>query len=301
MGKTWQNWLAKRFKFLNKKQLLQRDILIFIDKQGCLYVVLIGITFVAGINYANNLILGFCFLISAVLCISFYLTFKQLHGLTLELVPREIGQVGQSVHLNFYFQQEKLQPRYLYIKTNDQCYQVYFSSLKHQLSIPFYPEKRGQLIYPTVQLYSIYPLGLVRAWTYLYHQKMTWIAPRSVLTLAENKDHQQRFELDQDEFRELREYRLGDTLQAVSWKQVARGQGLYIKVFEQYQHEHHIDIDYEKMRSSVHEEKLELMMGLVEQCEQQQCAYRLYLPQTTLALGLGDEQLLKAKQLLAQA
>jgi hypothetical protein len=42
------------------------------------------ITFIAGINYANNLILGFCFLISAILCISFYLTFKQLHGFKIE-------------------------------------------------------------------------------------------------------------------------------------------------------------------------------------------------------------------------
>src|SRR5690554_7540209 len=80
----WQHWLEKRFQFQQKKRLTQKDVLVFIYQQGYLYLVLILITFVAGINYANNLILGFCFLISAILCISFYLTFKQLHGLQLD-------------------------------------------------------------------------------------------------------------------------------------------------------------------------------------------------------------------------
>ena len=43
------------------------------------------------------------------------------------------------------------------------------------------------------------------------------------------------------------------------------------------------------------------MMGLIEQCEQQQFAYALHLPQVELPQGAGEEQLRKAKQLLAQA
>ena len=66
-----RQWMAKRFSLTSSKKLKQRDILIFIYQQGYLYLVLILITFIAGINYANNLILGFCFLISALLCISF--------------------------------------------------------------------------------------------------------------------------------------------------------------------------------------------------------------------------------------
>ena len=90
-------------------------------------------------------------------------------------------------------------------------------------------------------------------------------------------------------------------MQAVYWKQFARGQGLYVKVFEQYQDEHSIEIHYAHMPSQSHEEKLEFVMGLVEQCEQQQCAYSLHLPQAELPQGAGEEQLRKAKQLLAQA
>ena len=55
------------------------------------------------------------------------------------------------------------------------------------------------------------------------------------------------------------------------------------------------------MPSTQHEEKLSLMMGLIEQCEQMQCAYAVFLPQAELAAGLGNSQLLQAKKLLAQA
>ena len=84
LKKYWQNWVNKRFKFEEFKQLTQKDILIFIYQQGYLFLILIFITFIAGVNYANNLILGFCFLISSILCISFYLTFKQLYVLKIK-------------------------------------------------------------------------------------------------------------------------------------------------------------------------------------------------------------------------
>jgi uncharacterized protein (DUF58 family) len=301
LDKTWQRWLAKRFQFSPQKQLSQKDVLVFIYQQGYLYLVLIFITFVAGVNYANNLILGFCFLISAVLCISFYLTFKQLHDLKIELIADDVGQVGHSLNLHLYFQQQQLRPRYLYIKAGNQLTKVYLNAQKQKFILPFYAEQRGKFDYPVIQVYSVYPFGLVRAWTYLYHQHSAWVAPKAEVFSTENKYHLNRFEPDMDEFRELRNYQSGDSLQAVSWKQFARGQGLYVKVFEQYQDEHSIEIHYAHMPSQSHEEKLEFVMGLVEQCEQQQCAYSLHLPQAELPQGAGEEQLRKAKQLLAQA
>lgn len=276
-------------------------MLVFIYQQGYLFLVLILITFIAGINYANNLILGFCFLIGAVLCISFYLTFKQLHALTIEVKSYEIGQVGQALHLGIYFCQEQKQARYLWIKVDKQLHKLYLSELKQTFHLSFSPEQRGKFHYPEIQIFSVYPFGLVRAWTYIYLQQESWIAPKSTVSAAENKNTHHRFEQDVDEFRELKDYREGEPLQAVSWKHAARGQGLYVKVFEQYQDQHFIEIHYDHMPSPSHEEKLSLIMGLVEQCEQLNCAYSIYLPNAQLPSGTGDKQLLQAKLLLAQA
>src|SRR5690606_34776624 len=166
LQKYWQNWVSRRFQFTQQKQLSQRDVLVFIYQQGYLYLVLIVITFIAGVNYANNLILGFCFLISAVLCISFYLTFKQLHGLTIELVADEVGQIGQAQQLLFYFHQPLVRARYLYIHVDQQQHKVLINQSKQHFTLSFYAEQRGKFEYPTIQIYALYRVVLVRAWTY---------------------------------------------------------------------------------------------------------------------------------------
>lgn len=301
MVAAWQNWLKKRFKFEQEKQLNQNDVLVFIYRQGYLFLVLILITFIAGVNYANNLILGFCFLISAVLCISFYLTFKQLHGLKIEVHGQDAGQVGSALHLDVYFHQPRRQPRYLWLKVDDQLHQLLLNQQKQSFRLSFLPAARGEFHYPAIQIYSVYPFGLVRAWTYLYLQTVSWIAPRSSSSLAENKNMHHRFEQDVDEFRELKTYREGESLQAVSWKHAARGQGLYLKVIEQYQDLHVLEIHYDHMPSQSHEEKLSLMMGLAEQCELLNCSYSMHLPNALLPSGTGENQLLQAKLLLAKA
>lgn len=301
LASAWQNWLSKRFKVDQEKQLKQSDVLVFIYQQGYLFLVLILITFIAGVNYANNLILGFCFLISAVLCVSFYLTFKQLHALKIEMRRYEVGQVGEALYLDLFFSQEQKQARYLWISVEGQLHQLQINELKQLFRLRFLPAERGQFNYPVIRIWSVYPFGLVRAWTYLYLQQVSWIAPKAAVSAAENKNMRPRFEQDVDEFRELKDYRDGESLQAVAWKHAARGQGLYVKVFEQYQDQRLIEIHYDHMPSPSHEEKLSLMMGLAEQCEQMHCTYSIFLPNAQLPSGTGEKQLMQAKLLLAQA
>lgn len=295
-----RQWLGQRFKFEHQKKLTQRDILIFIYQQGYIYLVLILITFIAGINYANNLILGFCFLISAILCISFYLTFKQLHQLDIEIVVPEVGRVADVLHIQIYFKQADLASRYLRVKVEDEVHQVLVSESEKSVVLTFRPEHRGLFSLPEIQVYSTYPLGLVRAWTYLYVQSKIWIAPQP-------RDFQQEHEVasdaglpDLDEYRDLKNYQLGDALQLVSWKQAARGQGLYIKQFENQVDLNIVTIDYAHMPSAQHEEKLQLMMGLVDQCERQHTPYILKINNILLEQGCGEQQYLDAKLMLAQ-
>lgn len=301
MKLLWKNWLARRFQYRQAKTLGQRDILIFVYRQGYLYLILILISFIAGINYANNLILSFCFLISAILVISFYVTFKQLHGLQLEIIADEVGQVGEPLLLHFYFKQSYRQPRFLYLAVGDQEHVIYLNQLQQHHYFTLLPEQRGRFQYPVIRLYSVYPFGLVRAWRYFFHELHSWVAPQPLWDRVESKTDQRSLSLEKDDFRELRRYQIGDALQAVSWKQVARGQGVFIKVFEQQQPPQQIEIDYAHIAAGSHEEKLQLMMGSVLHCEQLQLPYALQLPQQRLDSGVGSTQLQSAKRMLAQA
>lgn len=161
-------WIAKRFQVDSVKTLLQKDVLVFIYKQGFLYLILILITFIAGINYGNNLILGFCFLLSAILCISFYLTFKQLHDLKIEIVMPEVGQVNQPSIIRLMLKQQDKTVRYLRIESSQQEQMIFLNQVQQTVELPVLPQQRGLYEFGVIKVYSTYPLGLVRAWTYLY-------------------------------------------------------------------------------------------------------------------------------------
>ena len=296
-----QQWIAKRFQVDGTKTLLQKDVLVFIYKQGFLYLVLILITFIAGINYANNLILGFCFLISAILCISFYLTFKQLHVLKIDLIAAEVGQVDQPLILKLRLNQPSVMTRYLRIQWLQQEQLIYLDQQQHTLELAFFPKQRGLYKFGAMKIYSTYPLGLVRAWTYLYPKQKVWIAPKAYDWQKEHKNQPTNANDSLDEFKELRAFQQGDSYQNVAWKQVARGQGFFIKMFEAQANHQHLEIDYQKIPAQSHEEKLSFMMGLIEQCEQLGDDYALILPHARLESGQGQIQLLQAKLLLAQA
>lgn len=294
-------WIAKRFQVDSVKTLLQKDVLVFIYKQGFLYLVLILITFIAGINYGNNLILGFCFLLSAILCISFYLTFKQLHDLKIEIVMPEVGQVNQPSIIKLMLKQHDKTVRYLRIQSSQQEQMIYVNQVQQTVELPVLPQQRGLYEFGVIKVYSTYPLGLVRAWTYLYPKQKIWIAPKAHDWQKEHKNQPTSAHDSLDEFKELRAFREGDSYQNVAWKQVARGQGFFIKMFEAQANHQHLEIDYQQIPALGHEEKLSFMMGLVEQCEQLGDDYALILPHARLESGQGYSQLIQAKLLLAQA
>lgn len=294
-------WIAKRFQVDSVKTLLQKDVLVFIHKQGFLYLVLILITFIAGINYGNNLILGFCFLLSAILCISFYLTFKQLHDLKIEIVMPEVGQVNQPSIIRLMLKQQDKTVRYLRIQSSQQEQMIYVNQVQQIIELPVLPQQRGLYEFGVIKVYSTYPLGLVRAWTYLYPKQKIWIAPKAHDWQKEHKKQPTSAHDSLDEFKELRAFRQGDSYQNVAWKQVARGQGFFIKMFEAQVNHQHLEIDYQQIPVLGHEEKLSFMMGLVEQCEQLGDDYALILPHARLESGQGYSQLIQAKLLLAQA
>lgn len=294
-------WIAKRFQVDSVKTLLQKDVLVFIYKQGFLYLVLILITFIAGINYGNNLILGFCFLLSAILCISFYLTFKQLHDLKIEIVMPEVGQVHQPSIIKLMLKQHDKTVRYLRIQSSQQEQMIYVNQVQQTIELPVLPQQRGLYEFGVIKVYSTYPLGLVRAWTYLYPKQKIWIAPKAHDWRKEHKNQPTMAHDSLDEFKELRAFREGDSYQNVAWKQVARGQGFFIKMFEAQANHQHLEIDYQQIPALGHEEKLSFMMGLVEQCEQLGDDYALILPHARLECGQGYSQLIQAKLLLAQA
>ena len=131
-----------------------------------------------------------------------------------------------------------------------------------RLAVP--TNKRGQLELPRLRIKTVYPLGIMRAWSYVYFARIAWVYPKPLdfdwqtqYSLANTEDlplggqHTQ----GQDDFDRLDSYIEGESLARVSWAHVARGQGMLTKHFsDPIGHEQLLH--YKDMPATTHEQKL---------------------------------------------
>ena len=302
---TMSRWFAKRAPKSDSATLNLRNVYIFFSREGLLFAVLLAITFIAGINYGNNLVLGLCFYLISVWLISFHVTFAHISGLKVQLVDVTMAEVGKPVWVTLKVLNTSRQPRRQLMLRFDQDSEVgtgldalefkLGTKQKHRKSItsdrsehanaaknqqksvllsclqdeqmirlPIKTCVRGQLELPRLQVKTVYPLGIMRAWSYVYFAQLAWVYPKPLTfdwqtqySQANSKDLPLggQYTQGQDDFDRLDSYIEGESLARVSWAHVARGQGMLTKHFgDPIGHEQLLA--YNDMPAATHEQKL---------------------------------------------
>ena len=321
-------WFAKRAPKSDQATLNLRNVYIFFSREGGLFVLLLMITFIAGVNYGNNLVLGLCFYLASVWLISFHVTFAHISGLQVELLEVTMAEVGAPVWVTLQVRSSSRQPRRQLrfsfdqpsslvgdtdadsthknkkaVSTkqdNDQTdMQVLLPRLddEHVIRLPIYTNQRGELELPRLQIKTVYPLGIMRAWSYVYFARTAWVYPKPVAfdwqpqyLAARNDDLPTggQYAQGQDDFDRLDHYIEGESLARVSWAHVARGQGMFTKHFvDPIGHEQYLA--YENMPAAHHEQKLSEMAYGVMMLGQSQVPFQMQLPaDNTMTTGQGE-------------
>lgn len=294
-------WFQKRLSTSNRKTFGVNDVFVFISKEGSLFIILLACTFIAGTNYANNLILGLFFLCVSLLVLSFYLAFRQIYQLSIEINSPDLGQAGQPLPIQFRFiPQNKQIHLHLRCEYAEQAKKINQLVQATDVEFQLLPMQRGLYTVPRFYLHSTYPFAIVRAWSYLYYQREIWIAPQALaVDLQQYGLNNQQSMQGMEDFAHLKEYQQGDAINRIAWQQYAKGRGLLVKQFEQFE-QNQIHLHYRDMPALEHEQKLSQLMYLVEQCQIQNRAFSLHLPSQTLAYGQGESHIQHAKRLLAQ-
>lgn len=296
---TLSGWFAKRAPKNDSTTLNLRNVYIFFSREGLLFAVLLIITFVAGINYGNNLVLGLCFYLISVWLVSVHITFAHLSGLQVRLLDVTVAEAGALVWVTLQLRSESKQPRRQLVLSFDQgaeqalkaskkarkknlqthsqenkinsaaSSKVVVASLQDEQTIrmPVFTERRGQFELPRLQIKTVYPLGIMRAWSYVYFARTTWVYPKplafdwqvqhSAASLDElpTAGHYKQQLQGQDDFERLDNYIEGESLAQISWAHLARGQGMLTKHFAD-PIGHELMLDYSAMPAANHEQKL---------------------------------------------
>lgn len=282
-------WFAARAPKSDSAVLNLRNVYIFFSREGMLFAVLLIITFIAGINYGNNLVLGLCFYLISVWLISFHVTFAHISGLKVRLLDVTMAETGAPVWVTLQLQSDSRQPRRQLLfsfdsddkKTDRKAGKNANKKIKHNVEsqnsvlvtrlkgeqiirLPVQTHRRGQLELPRLVIKTVYPLGIMRAWSYVYFARNAWVSPKpeafdwqAQYAIASQEDLPTggQYRHGQDDFERLDSYIEGESLARVSWGHVARGQGMLTKHFaDPVGHEQ--TLDYADMPAAQHEQKL---------------------------------------------
>ena len=230
-SQRFDQWLDRRIPPQRKINLTQRNVFIFPSKTGLAFFVLLLLLLFGAINYQNALIYGIAFLLGSLFLVTILHTYKNLAGLSFEFVSSRPGFVGENIE----FQIKVTQPAgstYAGIQLGWPTGLKQWAHLRHSDSDTvhlFVPaERRGWMNPGRLLVETHYPLGLLRAWTWIDFGIKTLVYPKPIFEDPIGKtstdcDEGTFVQRDGNEdFYEMRSYREGDPIKHIAWRNYAR-------------------------------------------------------------------------------
>lgn len=291
--KRWQNWLNRRIPPVREVTLNQRRIFIFLSRQGGMASLVLVALFVGGINYANNLLLGLCFFLGALFVIVIHHTYANLSGLRITAIAARPAFAGEDAAFILRFDDARgREHESLLIEWEGSTLPVEWVQGATEVTVPLPTQRRGWYRPSRLRLSSLYPVGFIRAWTWLDmdmaaivypHPEASELMPVGAGTDGEGETRRTR---GQDDFEGLKGFTPGDPLAHVSWKHLARGQGMLTKHYAGEEAQSDV-LDWNALPGLPIETRLSRLTWWVLTLSQQGRTYGLRLPGHELPLGSG--------------
>jgi uncharacterized protein (DUF58 family) len=253
--------------------LTQRRIFILPTRQGLAMAGVLLLMLLGDINY--NLSLGYIltFLLATMAISSMLHTFRNLAYL--EIRAGRPNPVFQGDMARFPLHLHSKLPRYQLMLKGER--EIRFDLPANQTTEIGYfrhTENRGWLESGKITIYTEFPLGLFRAWSYLHFDVRCLVYPRPMADAKLSEQTSSVVRGDED-FSGLRTYVRGDTMPRIAWKAYARDRGLLVKQFSGRDDE--LWLDMKDARDTSIEEKLSRMTAWVLEAESKGLRYGLRL------------------------
>jgi uncharacterized protein (DUF58 family) len=227
-------------------KLASRRIYILPTPAGWTFALLLGVMFVAGMNYGNGLALLFTFWLGGFALVAMVQTQRGLEGTRVLAAVATPAHAGGTVSLRIDIA-GRTAPQDLRLQLDEVQFQLPQAASvteraqdedtdEGSISIEIPVSRRGRWRAPALHLSSSAPFGLFRSWTWLALDVETIVYPRPAGPRpVPETSGEERGSLQQahglDELAWLRDFREGDSPRQVAWKAYARGQPLLVREY----------------------------------------------------------------------
>ncbi|ARN75921.1 hypothetical protein BST96_18555 [Oceanicoccus sagamiensis] len=302
----FKRWLDRRIPATRSITLDQKRIFIFPSRPGRWFIVLLIVMLIAAINYQNNMAFALVFLLSSVFIVSILHTYANLSGLTITAVRSAPVFVGDNAELLLQLQRQG-DKDYFDIDISWPLSDVRSVTLSDSgektfgLHLPM--QQRGWFKPDRLLIETFYPVGLLRAWTWLALDFDVLVYPRPLACKMESFNSSKSGDDDgeviakagSDDFYQFQPYRPGDSLKHAFWKSYAKGQDLQTKEFAAYR-EQSLWLEWDDVSGDL-EQRLSKLCYWVLTLENSNDEYGLRIPGVEITPGHGQvhqEAVLKA-------
>lgn len=296
--KSLSTWLFQlRGPEAGEVVLVQRRIFILPTRAGVLFAFVLVLMLTGAINYTLSLGFILTFLLASLAISAILHTFRNLAGLRITAARTPSVFAGDVARFRVCLHNPTRAARYSIALTRDKREVAVIdvpaeASVIAAAAVP--APRRGVLRPGRLTLYTRFPVGLFRAWSYInldtscivYPQPappgLPWPPVRSGGTdgagIAQGRD----------DFAGLRQYHPGDSPRHIAWKAAARGQGLLTKQFiGRASAELWLALDA-LPRNLPLEAKLSQLARWVLDAQAAGLAFGLELPGTLIPMDLGE-------------
>lgn len=304
-----QDYLPKQIQFwlqnLPWRNLRPRDAMPFEIGNRRIYVLptrfgfFIGFTLLVltlgALNYNNNGALILSFIIISACNNSLIGAHLTLLGLNIQTQSISSVFAGQLCELKFSIHTKKSktsQTTFLTAKIDEFQSEFELDQQQSLLSIKIPSLQRGILHINKLEIFTLQPLGLAKAWSTisLRQQVIIYPTPRgqalhTIYTDSQGAGGAQSKQIT-DQPHHIREFNVGDSRKQIAWKASARTGQLQVREYESAQAEQLV-FDWRALQSLAYEQKIEQLCLWVIQAEQRNLSYSLILPNKQFTHNLG--------------
>ena len=285
-------WLKKRLPITEETQLAGKRIFILPSKQGVMFCLFAIVTFVMAVNFENSLIHGLSFLLISFFIVALLNTYKNFSGLVVKksFTQDMFVQHTTDVHLHVSAIRGRTHSNINFHWPEQSVCKINKIEGSQNIKIPYKPKFRGEKQFGFLKVSSGYPTGLFRAWSFVDLGWNVIVYPkptqRQLNVTTVQHDEQAHREVIEDDFSGLNNYQPGDPLRRIAWKNVAKGQGVYIKSF-QTQDSDKIWLSWFVLEGDV-EDRLSQLCGAVLQLDSENLIYGMELPDHKVKPNKGE-------------
>ena len=275
----------------------QRRIYILPTRQGLLFAGVLLILLTGSINYALGLGFVLTFLLFALALNAMIHTFRNVVGLRLSGGRAQPVFAGDLAHFPVHLENAGDAERYaigIARGTGSPAFVDVPGRSTATVAATVAAERRGVLRPGRLTLFTRYPLGLYRAWSYLDLDLHCLVYPRPAFPAlplppaAASAGAGSDSGRGQEDFSGLRQYHVGDSPRHIAWKAAARDQGLLTKQFSG-RAESQLWLDWSQLPVTLAiEERLSHLARWVLDAHAAGLAYGLRLPGKTVDLAAGQ-------------